>query len=66
MPAADPLFKITPSAFGPRTDIWPRAGHSRGAHAGSHIQKIRQINTGETPLVNLFKKQHTAKKKKKS
>jgi hypothetical protein len=33
---------------------------------GSHIQKIWQRNTAETPLVNLIKKQHTAKKKKES
>jgi hypothetical protein len=33
---------------------------------GSHIQKIRQINTAETPLVILIKKQHKTKKKKKN
>jgi hypothetical protein len=32
---------------------------------GSHIQKIRQRNTAETPLVILIKKQHKTKKKKK-
>ena len=53
------------SAFGPITDIWPGAGHSRGAHVGSHIQKIRQRNTAETPLVILIKKHHETKKKKK-
>jgi hypothetical protein len=31
---------------------------------GSHIQKIRQRNTAETPLVILIKKQHKTKKKK--
>ena len=54
------------SAFGPRTDIWPRDRHSRGAHVGSHIQKIRQRNPAETPLVILIKKQHKTKKKKKN
>jgi len=36
------------------------------AHVGSHIQKIRQRNTAETPLVILIKKQHQTKKKKKT
>jgi hypothetical protein len=36
-----------------------------GAHAGSHIQKIRQTNTAGTPLVILIKKHHETKKKKK-
>ena len=31
---------------------------------GSHIQKIRQRNTAETPLVILIKKQHKTKTKK--
>jgi hypothetical protein len=54
------------SAFGPRTDIWRGARHFKGAHAGSYIQKIRQRNKAETPLVNLIKKQHTTKKEKKN
>jgi hypothetical protein len=34
------------------------------AHVGSHIQKIRQRNTAETPLVILIKRQHRPKRKK--
>ena len=37
----------------------------QGCTQGSHIQKIRQTNTAETPLVILIKKHHETKKKKK-
>jgi hypothetical protein len=36
-----------------------------GAHVGSHIQKIRQRNTAETPLVILIKKTTQNQKVKK-
>ena len=35
-----------------------------GAHEGSHIQKIRQTNTAETPLVILIKKTPRNQKEK--
>ena len=37
----------------------------QGCTQGSHIQKIRQTNTAETPLVILIKKHHETKKKEK-
>ena len=43
----------------------PRPGHSRGAHAGSHIQKKRQRNTAETPLVIFLKNNTKLKRKRK-
>jgi hypothetical protein len=39
---------------------WSWAFHGRTR--GSHIQKIRQTNTAETPLVILIKKHHETKK----